>query len=535
MQELPTPAARLARIAKVRDTACVALFALAIAAPTIDEFVRPPEARSPRYTEMRKPADKPVLLVGVQEMNAFPAAYEEWFLDAFGLRDKLLRWGSIERLFVFGVSPTESVDIGRDGWMFYAEDASLEVYRGRLPFSEGELDAWQRMLENHREVAEELGMKSLFVIGPNKETIYPEYVPPSWTKVGPTRWEQLDRKLGAAAKGLIFDMRPAFLAEKPRDEPDEHLYYELGTHWNGRGCYLAYKEIISELAKTFPKLAPRTMEELGVAFIEDPGDTWARAMYSMDLVPQKNRMLGAERTRTTEYRERGVRVWISEGSDPTLPRAVMYHDSFGQSIQLLLAPHFSRFVCYWTADVSDEVIQREKADVLLEVFVERALVNLAPQQHMLGHGQLSSVVFDRSRRTLLELGRQNARDVLEPRGDLAIEVPAGDEVGVARVTLGGPRSYLVLRTAPLPPAGDVLVRIDVDAPAETECTLLPIWKGESEPRRKQTTQVHLPVGASTQYLRLPRTKQLDRIALRFGTDAGTFTIRGLEARGMPGQ
>ena len=38
-------------------------------------------------------------------------------------------------------------------------------------------------------IAESIGATHLLVIGPNKETIYPEMLPAHWTKVGPSRLE----------------------------------------------------------------------------------------------------------------------------------------------------------------------------------------------------------------------------------------------------------------------------------------------------------------------------------------------------------
>ncbi len=37
------------------------------------------------------------------------------------------------------------------------------------------------------------GIEYLYVIGPNKETVYPDYVPAAQKRVGPTRWASVPR------------------------------------------------------------------------------------------------------------------------------------------------------------------------------------------------------------------------------------------------------------------------------------------------------------------------------------------------------
>lgn len=522
-----------ARLRARMDVGLTVLFLGALVAPTVDEYLRSPEARGPQKTELREPARRPVFFADPRTIKHFAGEYEDWYLDSFGLRDKLLRWGSIERLFLFGVSPTDSIVMGKDDWMFYTGNASARIFRGRLPLSQGELAAWQVMLENHTEVCSTLGAEHLIVIGPNKETIYPEFAPPQWTKAGPTRLEQLADWLKAhAAKTNLLDLRPALVAEKAHDAPGDHVYFELGTHWNGRGVYTAYRSILAALAHRYPSLAPLEREQFRRMIGADHGDTWARAMYVDDLVPQQNHLFVARSVSFTEHEENGVRLWIAEGPDPSLPRAVMFHDSFGQSIMFQLAPHFSRLACYWTSDVSDTVIEREKPDVVLEVFVERYLANLIPQDHMIGRGDLSRMVFDRSRTVLYTLTPNNAAG-LAAHGAARVEPMAAD--GLARVTLSDASGWIEVPRFSLAGNGDLLVRLDLETAEPGEIVVLPMWKGEHAPRRKQFATNRFGAGASTVYVRIPRTERLDGLALRFAVDQGAFVLRGLEVRGMPGQ
>jgi hypothetical protein len=62
-----------------------------------------------------------------------------------------------------------------------------------------------------------------------------------------------------------------------------------------------------------------------------------------------------------------------------------------------------------------------------------------------------------------------------------------------------------------------------------------VWKGETEPRRRQTATARVGPGPNTLYLRVPRSKRLAGLAWRPGLDPGEFLMRSFEVRGMPGE
>ena len=59
------------------------------------------------------------------------------------------------------------------------------VLPGTQPFTPEELEQYQKILEARRDWLAERGIPYLFVIPPNKDTIYPEFMPPAYTKVRP--------------------------------------------------------------------------------------------------------------------------------------------------------------------------------------------------------------------------------------------------------------------------------------------------------------------------------------------------------------
>lgn len=514
------------------DRATIIAFGVLACAPLADEFVRDAERRGPEAYEQRRAAPLPRWTWPVAEIERFPAAYEAWHRDQFGLRDLLLAVNARVRLGVFDVSPTQRVEIGKDGWMFYTGDLSRQVFSGDAPFDELRLEQWASLLANHRALADAAGARHLFVIAPNKETIYPDYVPRNWHKRGPTRLEQLDARCAAPGSATFFDLRPALAAARANDAPFDHVYYELGTHWNGRGTFRTYRTILNEVARLGVPVRPFTWNETRRELNEGSGDSWARQMYAEDFVEQRDLCVAppviGNVVRST--RPDGVREALCIGVDPAAPRAVMFHDSFGDSLVVLLSSHFSRLRCVWAPLSDASVIAEEQPDLVLEVFVERALVSYAPVEVPFDAAEFVPKLWERSRRTLYALDPAHP-ETLTPRGEIAL---AADGAAGVRVDVAAAAGSLALPRFDLPAHGDLLVHIALDGGAAGTLRIVPLRHGETEPRRRDATRLAIPAGPSEHLVRIPRPEQLDRLLLHFGPGGTRHVLRALEVRALPG-
>lgn len=368
----------MGRLARARDVATIVLFAGALAAPALDVAVRPASERDPTRFENRPPAARPHLPDTVGRLNNFPLRIEHWHDDRLGLRDVFLRWRSRVRLFVFGVTPTPDVLPGTHGFLFFTANHTLEIARGLRPFSAEDLDAWVALLEARRAFCERHGAKYIFVVGPNKESIYADFLPAGHDPVGPSRLDQLARAVRARAPRVEFvDLRPALLAAREKDKPRNYLYSELGTHWDGRGNFIAYRTIAGALQRHFPAVVPFEGFEIKRIHVDENEDSWGLRMYVQDLLDPHQLQIY-----TPPGRERAVIVdddpafdalhrWKVD--DPSLPKVVWFHDSFAAGILGLLGQHCRELVYTLRPTGDAQVIADEKPDVVLELWVERVL------------------------------------------------------------------------------------------------------------------------------------------------------------------
>ena len=69
------------------------------------------------------------------------------------------------------------VVVGAQGWLFLTDENNISYYQCNQPFTEEELSILVKRVESMRETSLQKGAEFQLLISPNKESIYPEYLP----------------------------------------------------------------------------------------------------------------------------------------------------------------------------------------------------------------------------------------------------------------------------------------------------------------------------------------------------------------------
>ena len=279
--------------------------------------------------------------------------FTTYFHDHFGLRGSLIILQALIKVKVLGVSSSSEVVVGKNGWLYFTGDYSLDNYRGLCPFRPEELAQWVRLFQARQNWLEGRGIAFAVVVAPDKQTIYPENLPES---IGPrgrtTRLDQLATALRQNTNVKIIDLRAALIAAKAASP--HPLYYLTDSHWNGYGGLIAYQQI----ARDIPGLQPISRPECVDSEVTSSGDL---AM-----------MLGLRR----EIHERMFSCNIlpaPERNPAARGSLLLYHDSFGGALMPFLSRNFNRTV-YSPADALDPaLVETERPTLLIAELVERRL------------------------------------------------------------------------------------------------------------------------------------------------------------------
>jgi alginate O-acetyltransferase complex protein AlgJ len=367
------------RSQKAAHIVLVVLFAVAIALPGLCSLFG--MTRASALQEKRRLAPFPAFRLSRGVLLAFPQRFEAYFNDHFAFRDQLV-WGyNWAKVRCLGVSPCPNVFIGKDGWLYFREglrDGNHAV----LPFKQEELARWTTTLEERRQWLADQGIRFLVVVAPDKHTIYPEYLPEAVKPL--PRESRLDQFMAYAPahSGLsIIDLREPLLRAKSA----ERVYHKTDSHWNERGAFAGNGRVEEALAAWFPRIHPLSRSSYSSNAVDTEGGDLAAMLglpgsYREDylnLPPRLPRLAHAAaidaaqpaRTDLPEY----AKPLAFESDQDFLPKAVIYHDSFGIGLAPFLCEHFRRIVTIRQDSFDAALIEREHPDVVLYEFVERRL------------------------------------------------------------------------------------------------------------------------------------------------------------------
>ncbi len=368
-----------ARCRVLADLGIVVLFLSLISLPQLRNLMC--SVQEPENLEKRVPAPFPPFRLSRTVLIEFPAKFEAYFNDHFGHRNSLIRRLNQLKVWWLHTSCAAHVVLGRDGWLFYTVDPVGNDYRTVRPYTEAELEHWRRLLEHRRDWLARHGIDYLLVIAPDKQTIYPEMLPATLRVRGhgPSRLDQLIAYLEGHSSFRILDVR-----EPLRQAKDwGRLYVQTDTHWNDRGAYVAYHEIVESLRGRFPDLKPWPRTAFNALPLHNPGGDLAGMLGVAHQIAEEGPTLAPRRPRQAREADAALRIpnmpsWaqpslVMEHPDRHLPRAVMFRDSFAINLVPLLSEHFSRIHYRWSYDFDFPLVKREKPDIVIQELVERVL------------------------------------------------------------------------------------------------------------------------------------------------------------------
>lgn len=319
-----------------------------------------------------------------------------WLDRNFGFRGDLIRWYNYASAKVFGsMSSSAPVVVGRQGWLFLAKDQNrdvMEEHRAVHPLRPEQMEAIKRVYEERQAWLAQRGIRYLVAVAPNKDTIYPEFLPPEYEQVGPvSRLDQLMDYLDHNSSLNVLDLRQTLRQAKK----DIQVFYSTDSHWNAFGAFPCYQAIINRLAADFPGLKPMDMSQFTPERFTYLGGDLSYLVGLEGLVTEDRVYLLPKRPLAARAvsLDRFVPGYItpaqaSEKKDPHLPKAVFFHDSYFWEIQPFLGEDFSRAVYVWVRPwVGDkpqffdkELIEAEHPDVVVEEIAERFFIPQSQNQ-----------------------------------------------------------------------------------------------------------------------------------------------------------
>lgn len=374
----------------------IAAFLAFLWVPTADTFLHLDRTEAPK--ENRRLAAFPAFHPTLSDTREFFTGIEAHFDDHFGYRPLLIqfaqRWK--RKLFNDGVALRDAklrthtqsvVMLGKNGWLFLSTEQTLDDILGLRPFTDAELAAWQTLLTTRRDWLARRGIRYLFVIPPDKHSVYPEFLP-NWLTEAPRSRRRIGQFLAymrSHSDVPILDLRTAILAAKPRGI----LYRQTDTHWNALGALEAACATVGASAGLGIKVTPPDPAAFDIARVElPPGDLagmlggGSHLQDSGDVVLSLKRDIPAAKIRTaTELLPKNwkpdTEPLLSENPALTA-KAVVFHDSFMLHCTRFLGYSFGRVVYVRQQNWDKRIFDTEKPDIVIDEMLERFVTDSDP-------------------------------------------------------------------------------------------------------------------------------------------------------------
>lgn len=270
--------------------------------------------------------------------------------------------------------------VGRDDWLFLDQDANhvQAQITGKFALSENFEMTWASLGAYRKAAFEARGIPYVFLIAPNKECVYSEYLPEG-TSLSPLR------PVSKVLTALESNLRVLYpLAELKESRSIRETYPRGDTHWNQYGSFVVY-QLLMKIIGIDP------MKEGDIDFhtqIVD-GDLSSKIGLNTEYISAR---LKIDRTKITE--NNGVKnigqYLVLENENKSLPKLVLFRDSFSTSLLAMISQHFSRLVVVWQPNIDYGIVDREQPDYVISQQAERFLISPPDDVRGLSHEQYVS-------------------------------------------------------------------------------------------------------------------------------------------------
>lgn len=359
-------------------TSMIAIFILLLWLPTMDLAFR--WDKTPEVNEKRALAPFPSFSRSLAGARSFIAGLEAYFNDHFGFRKRLIYWDQRWKRVWFGESPVSNVIIGQKGWLYYSDRLGAMDLRTKSFFSPGELQDWKSLLEGRRDWLARRGIPYIFVIAPDKQTIYPEYLPEWERTVGSmTKLDQFVAYMKTNSTVEILDLRPALL----RAKAIRRTYQYTDSHWSEYGDFVACQELVQLLRRQLPNVPSLSLEFFDMKTTVKKGGNLAYMLAALDTMPEKDYVSLLPRaplkplldTRDTK----NSRIVQCVENPDCKGRMVIFGDSFAEGWFPFIGYCFNRVILYRLYDRAGghvwdtTMIEKEKPDLVVDEILENLL------------------------------------------------------------------------------------------------------------------------------------------------------------------
>ena len=313
----------------------------------------------------------------VSEFAKYSKKFEEFFNDNYGFRKSLIFTNSQIMDNIFNESPSSSALIGKDEWFYFDNQNSFLDAQGLAKLDDQKIALMVKSFIKNWQILRAKNIDYLVVIAADKTSIYPEFLP-DFIKIS-NKEHRIDKFINALKKDApsfpVLDLRP-FLKKAKKHEI---IYHKTDAHWNKRGAYVGYSEIMQKMNHLYLQ----RKHFVNVEGMMDDGDisyVIGIKAENIDYNLKENFVPNFYSVNPTEADYRLFhKPAVYRNYNKNLPILFVYKDSFFDNMMEFFANNFSQsyFVNEFPCDLNIEIIQKYRANIVIQQFWEGRIEEVA--------------------------------------------------------------------------------------------------------------------------------------------------------------
>lgn len=278
---------------------------------------------------------------------------------------------SSDKLPYFPAREMNGTIFGRDDWMFCSYDNSIAYYCGSNLMSEQQMKDKLSLMQKLQNICDSRGVQLQFMIAPNKEQVYSEYMPTYTIENSYKRVPGfIDYVKQNSSVKIIYPIDELCAAKSTMS-----TYYKYDTHWNHYGSFIATQALYKEMGLDYvsPDSVNYSEESCIWGLVITAGLSWKDYERDYDHIPDYKpeiELFNTDGVIDHIHTEKSA-VYRTSSTAQNNSNFVMVGDSF----RLYMMPYLERDFQHVSIahrdnihDIEDDIRQ---ADILVVECVER--------------------------------------------------------------------------------------------------------------------------------------------------------------------
>jgi alginate O-acetyltransferase complex protein AlgJ len=274
----------------------------------------------------------------------------------------------------------QKVIIGDQGYYYLTDFNCMDDYRNVKKWSEDELKLFINKLLENKLYLEKRNIPYVIVVVPDKQRIYPEFIPKYITKISNTSQLDVVKKYLEMNKIdlNLIDLGPILLENKNLD-----LYLRKDSHWNSRGAFIGYQNLMNKISHKYPIHYDTTYKSEIIDYEENDLDL-AKLLGESFYATEKSRkvvLLNAPKATNfdpgfviSEYiMKKKPNYLIAKENPQGKGKLLMFRDSYTGYWSDYFVSNFNKSAFVWKYDFDTTMVSKFNPDIVIQEVAERHL------------------------------------------------------------------------------------------------------------------------------------------------------------------